>query len=155
MSGKSARTIRNFLDIRKSTFQHLTVHWNLNVLEMALKTLHLVQGLPMTPFFLFSSIFQNQISQAYLFFKIDKSGNLRVWKRRAPKNDRDLSNQKCFNFRGVLIGDKTNCKTDTWELEISLGNFRLGTLAPGSQAGGTWLLWLGELVGAMSTHDAS
>ena len=24
----------------------------------------------------------------------------------APKNDRDLSGQKCFNYRGVLIGEK-------------------------------------------------
>ena len=72
------------------------------------------------------------------------SGNLKDWKRRAPENDRDLSSQKCFNFRGVLIGDKRDCKTDTWELEISLGNFRLGHFAPGSQAWGTGLLRLGE-----------
>ncbi len=59
MSGRSARTIRNFSlelwqdlvlhGIRKSTFQHLTVNWNFNVLEMALKTLHFVQGLSRTP----------------------------------------------------------------------------------------------------------
>ena len=59
MSGGSARSIRNFslelwqdlvlLDVRKSTFQHLTVNWNLNVLEMALKTLRFVQGLSRTP----------------------------------------------------------------------------------------------------------
>ena len=59
MSGRSARSIRNFslelaqdlvlLDIRKSTFQHLTVNWNLNVIEMALKTLHFVQGPSRTP----------------------------------------------------------------------------------------------------------
>ena len=59
MSGRSARSIRNFslelwqdlvlLDVRKSTFQHLTVNWNLNVLEMTLKTLHIVQGLSRTP----------------------------------------------------------------------------------------------------------
>ena len=76
-----------------------------------------------------------------------KSANLKVWNRRAPKNNRDLSNQKCFNLGGVLIGDKTDCNTDTWELEISLGNFRLGTFAPGSQAEGTGLLRLGELAG--------
>ena len=35
--------------IRKSTFQHLTVNWNFNVPEMALKTLHFVQGLSRTP----------------------------------------------------------------------------------------------------------
>ena len=63
MSGRSARTIRNFslelwqdlvlLDIRKSTFQHLTVNWNLNVLEMSLNTLRFVQGLSRTPLFFF------------------------------------------------------------------------------------------------------
>ena len=76
-----------------------------------------------------------------------KSENLKVWQRRASKNNRDLSSQKCFNFRGVLIGDKTDCKTDTWELKISLGNCRMGTFAPGSQAWGTGLLRLGEPVG--------
>ena len=55
----TARTIRRYsvelwqdlalLDVRKYTFQHLTVNWNLNVLEMALKTLHFVQGLSRTP----------------------------------------------------------------------------------------------------------
>ena len=34
---------------RKSTFQHLTVNWNFNVLEMVFKTLHFVQGLSRTP----------------------------------------------------------------------------------------------------------
>ena len=37
---------------------------------------------------------------------------LKIWKKRAPQNDRDLSGQKCLNFRGVLIGDKT----DAWIL---------------------------------------
>jgi len=59
VSGRSAWSIRNFslelwqdlvlLDVRKSTFHHLTVNWNLNVLEMAFKTLHFVQGLSRTP----------------------------------------------------------------------------------------------------------
>ena len=59
VSGRSARTIRNFClevsqdlvlqDIRKSTFQHLTVNLNFNVLEMAFKTIRFVQGLPRTP----------------------------------------------------------------------------------------------------------
>ena len=63
MSGGSARTMRNFsLDlwqdlvlhgIRKSSFQHLTVNWNFNVLEMAFETLHFVQGLSRTPLLFF------------------------------------------------------------------------------------------------------
>ena len=32
--------------IKKSTFQHLTVNWNLNVLEMTLKTSHSVRAYP-------------------------------------------------------------------------------------------------------------
>ena len=35
--------------IVKSTFQHFTADWNFNVPEMALKTLHFVQGLSRTP----------------------------------------------------------------------------------------------------------
>ena len=63
MSGGSARTIRNFSHelwqdlvlhgIRKSTFQYWAVNWNFNVLEMALKTLRVVKGLPRTPLFFF------------------------------------------------------------------------------------------------------
>ena len=59
MSGRSAQTIRRYsvelgqdlvlVDVRKSTFQHLTVNWNFNLLEMAFKTLHFVQGLSRTP----------------------------------------------------------------------------------------------------------
>ena len=61
MSGRSARTIRRYSvdfwqdlvlhGIRKSTFQHLTVNWKFNVLEMAVKTLRFDQGLPRTPLF--------------------------------------------------------------------------------------------------------
>ena len=55
MSGGSAWSIRRHSvelwqdlvlhGIGKSTFQHLTVDWNFNVLEMAFKTLHFVPGL--------------------------------------------------------------------------------------------------------------
>ena len=44
-----------------------------------------------------------------------KSEVLRIWKRRAPENDRDLSDQMFFNFRGVLIGDKA----DAWIFDAS------------------------------------
>ena len=73
---------------------------------MALTTNRFVQGLPNTLSFFFD------ISKPVFAFrfklKIHKSGNLKIRKRRAPKNDRDLSGQKCFNFRGVLIGGKTD-----------------------------------------------
>ena len=59
MSGRSARTIRNFslevsqdlvlLDIRKSTFQHLTVNWKVTSSQNGLKT------------FLFAPVFGNTI----------------------------------------------------------------------------------------------
>ena len=120
---------------------------------MALETFRFVQGLSRTPLFFFFDIskpdFPNLFSSNRKSGNLDiwKSDNIKVWKRRTPKNNRDLSSQKCFNFRGVLIGDKTDCEADIWELEISLGNFRMGTFAPGSQAGGTGLLWLGEPVG--------
>jgi len=42
---------------------------NFDVLEMALKTLRFVQGLPTTPFIIFSSMFKNQIFQIYVFPK--------------------------------------------------------------------------------------
>ena len=121
---------------------------NFNLLEMALKTFRFVQGLPITPLFFFLRYFKTRFSKLIcLKSEIWKSENLKVWKRRAPKNNRDLSSQKCFNFRGVLIGDKTDCKTDTWEVEISLGNFGsrisgLGNWAP--EAGGTSRRTLGE-----------
>ena len=105
-------------------------------------------GSPQNTFILFSSIFQNQIFQmSFQTSDIWKSGNLKVWQRCASENNRHLSIQKCFNFRGLLSGDKTNCKTDTWELELSLGNFGsrisgLGNWAP--KAGGTGWRQLGE-----------
>ena len=59
MSGGSARIIRNFSlelwqdlvlhGVRKSTFQHFPVNLNFNVIEIAIKTFHIVQGLSRTP----------------------------------------------------------------------------------------------------------
>ena len=75
MSGRIARSIRNFslelwqdlvsLDARKSTFQHLMVNWNFNVLEMALKTLHFVQGLSRTPLLFFLDISPPDFSKIF------------------------------------------------------------------------------------------
>ena len=57
--------------IRKSSFQHLTVNWNFNVLEMALKTLDFVKGLSRTPVlfiprYLANIIFENMFQQTNL-----------------------------------------------------------------------------------------
>ena len=95
MSGRSARNIRNFslelsqdlvlLDIRKSTFQHLTVNWNFNVLQMALKTLHFVQGLSRTPLLFIPRYLTNKFSEHILQTeKLDhpKPGNLDIQKPR-------------------------------------------------------------------------
>ena len=74
------------LDVRKSTFQHLTVKSNLNVLEMALKTLHFVQG-PSRTLLLFipryrTNIFFENILQIEEISKNRKYENLnnRSWK---------------------------------------------------------------------------
>ena len=51
-----------------------------------------------------------------LNFQASESENQEISKfvKRAPENDRDLSDQMCFNFRGVLIGDKT----DAWIFDV-------------------------------------
>ena len=55
--------------VRKSIFQHFPVNWHFNVVEMALETLHFVQGLSRTPLLFipryltnlfFENIFQKQ-----------------------------------------------------------------------------------------------
>ena len=95
MSGRTARTIRNFSlelwqvlvlhGIGKSTFQHLTVNWNLKVLEMALKTIHFVQGLSRTPLLFIpryiTNIFFKHILQQQ---KISRIGNLKICKSKNP-----------------------------------------------------------------------
>ena len=92
----SARTIRRHSvelwqdlvlhGIRKSTFQHLTVNWNFNVLEMVLKTLHFVQGPSRTPLLFIpryrTNIFFENILQIEEISKNRKYENLknRSWK---------------------------------------------------------------------------
>ena len=85
MSGGSARSKRNFSvelwqdlvlhGIGKSTFQHLTVNWNFNVLEMALKTLNFVQGLSRTPLLFIprypTNLFSKYILQKQTLPRID------------------------------------------------------------------------------------
>ena len=96
MSGRSARSIRNFSlelwqdlvlhGIGKSTFQHFPVNWNFNVLEMALKTLHFVQGLSRTPLLFIprylTNIFSKQIFPKKKNRDNRKSGNLKFQKPR-------------------------------------------------------------------------
>ena len=107
MSGGSARTLRNFslerwqdlvlLDIRKSSFQHLTVNWNLNVLEMALKTLHFVQGLSRTPLLCFPRYLTTRFPKMNLRkqnVENRKSGNLKIQKPRFTN--------KCPDHRAAL-----------------------------------------------------
>ena len=105
MSGESARSTRNFSlelwqdlvllvhGVRKSTFQHLTVNWNFNVLELVLKTLHFVQGLSRTPLlciprYLTNIFFQNMLQQK----KISRIDNLKTWK---SKNPGSLTGAQC------------------------------------------------------------
>ena len=93
VSGRSARTIRNFslelwqdlvlLNVRKSTFQHLTVNWHLNVLEMALKTLHFVKGLSRTPLLFIPRYYTNIFSK--IFCKNKEYRESKTWKSGNPK----------------------------------------------------------------------
>ena len=89
MSGRSARTIRNFSlelwqdlvlhGIRKSTFHNFRKYWNINVPEMAFKTLHIVQGLSRTPLLFILRYLTN------LFLKIK---NLEIWKSKSLEKTR-------------------------------------------------------------------
>ena len=95
MFGGSARSIRRYSlelwqdlvlhGIRKFPFQHLTVNWNLNVLEMALKALNFVQGLSRTPLLFFLDIsptyFPNYFAKNNNFDN-DKSEHLKIPKPR-------------------------------------------------------------------------
>ena len=76
MSGRSARTIRNFSlelsqdlvlpNVGQVDFHDFRKYWNFNVLEMALKTFRFVQGLLITPLFVFLRYFKPRFVQTYL-----------------------------------------------------------------------------------------
>ena len=84
MSGGSARSICKFSlelwqdlvlhGIRKSTLEHLTVNWNFNVLQIALKTILFVQGLSRTPLLLILKV--SSLGLAADFGNIDFYGFL-------------------------------------------------------------------------------
>ena len=140
----SARSIRNcsqdlvLPNVGQVDFHDFQKNWNFNVLEMALETFRFAQGLHITPFTIFLRYFKTRIAKLILRnSKIWKSENLKVCKRRAPTNNRDLSNQKCFNFRGVLIGEKTDCTnrylgTGNFAWQLLLQDLRLGELVSSS-----------------------
>ena len=71
------------------TFQHLTVNWNFNVLEMAVKNIHFVQGLSRTPLLFIPRYLTN------IFFKI-----------MFPQKNSIIENLKIWNFKnpGSLTG---------------------------------------------------
>ena len=92
MSGRSARSIRNFSlelsqdlvlrDIRKSTFQHLTVNWNLNVLYLKWPSKpYILSRVSPEHLYFVSSISHHQISQKY----VAKTNNLEHNKSENPK----------------------------------------------------------------------
>ena len=97
MSGRSARTIRNFslevspdlvlLNIRKSTFQHLTVNLNLNVLKWPSKSSILSRVYPGHLYYLFLDISPPDVSKTCCKNKIgnpdnQQSENLKIQKPR-------------------------------------------------------------------------
>ena len=77
MSGRSARTIRNFYlnlspdlvlpNVGQVDFHDFRKHWNFKVLEMTLKTFRFVEGLPITPLLFFFDI-KKQISKLVSLF---------------------------------------------------------------------------------------
>ena len=71
--------------VRKSTFQHLTVNCHFNVVEMALKTFHFVQGLSRTPLLFIPRYYTNIIFKNDLPNKKDSIiENLEIWKSKNP-----------------------------------------------------------------------
>ena len=77
MSGRSARSIRNFSlelwqdlvlpNVGQVDFHDFRKYWNLNVLEMALKTFRFVQGLPITLVLFFFDISKPDFSKLVFF----------------------------------------------------------------------------------------
>ena len=154
VSGRSARTIRNFSlelspdlvlpNVGQVDFHDFRKYWNFNVLEMVLKTFRFVQSLPINTFILFSSIFQNKFSQTYVCWH-RKSGNMEI-----SKFGKDVRRK----IIEICLVKSASTSVVCWLVTKPIAkqirgnwNFRLGTLAPGSQAWGTGLLRLGEPVG--------
>jgi len=95
VSGRSALSIRRhpvefwqdlvLHGIGKSTFQHFPVNWHFNVLEMTLKTFHIVQCLYRTPLWsiprYLTNIFPEHILQTNKISRID---NLKFSKSKRP-----------------------------------------------------------------------
>ena len=87
MPDRSAQTIRNFslelwqdlvlLDVRKSSFQHLTVTWSFNVLEMAPKPSILSKVSPGQLYYLFLDISPPDFPKYFADKQI--LGNLKIW----------------------------------------------------------------------------
>ena len=150
MSGRSARTIRNFSlelwqdlvlpNVGQVDFHDFRKYLNFNVLEMALKTFRFVQGLPITPLFLFLRYFKTSFPK--LLSGNRTSGNLEISK--FGKGARRKTIEICL-VKSASTSVVRRLVTKQIAKRI-LGNwtFRLGTLAPGSQAWGTGLLRPGE-----------
>jgi hypothetical protein len=78
--------VSNFLShriVKSLTFR--IVNWNFNVLEMALKTLHFVQGLSRTPSLVFPRYLTTRFSKMILQ-KSTKSRESKIWKSEISKN---------------------------------------------------------------------
>ena len=93
MSGRSARSIRNFSlelwqdlvlpNVGQVDFYAFRTHWNLNVLEMALKTFRFVQGLPITPLFFVLRYFKTTFSKLFVLIE-----NLEIWESQSLEKTR-------------------------------------------------------------------
>ena len=82
MSGRSARSIRNFSlelspdlvlpNVGQVDFHEFRKYWNFNVLEVAIEIFRFVQGLPITPLFFFLRYFKTSFVNSFFCKKKKK-----------------------------------------------------------------------------------
>ena len=117
--------------IRKSTFQHLTVNWNFNVLEMTLETFHFVPGLSRTPLLYIPRYPTNICSR--------KSRESEIWKPESPKtqvhsSQRHPKNQKELPDACLMVHGCPRCMLDSSWL-MAQGSWPREARGPQGRAG--------------------
>ena len=105
----NGNTLRIFIDpgshqiVKSFRFQHFTVNWNYNLLEMALEALRFVQGLHRTPLLFFFALSQPDLLKCIF----PKSENLKIsnlWKPIFPGSLTSAQKWGLCGFELVLNG---------------------------------------------------